>query len=151
MSVDERHELYEKLEAALGADAARTLMSALPPPSLPVASRAELEVSMAEFRYAMREEMDAFRTEMRAEMVAFKTEIRQDMDAFRTEIREGQVAFRTEMRQEMADFKAEMRQEMADFKTEIRDEMALNFRRLVLANLATVLTATGLAFTAARF
>lgn len=96
MSLDEHAlaHLADQARAALGPEAARTLMDLVHPPS-------------PDDRPATRSDLAATAVELRSEMA----ELRSEMTDLRSEM--------TDLRGEMAEFRTEIRTEMAEFRTEM--------------------------------
>ncbi len=116
MSIDEqvRSDLFIGLQATLGSEPARLMMSAIPP-----------------FLWddvAKRSDLDRFATKL-------------DLAEFRSETRSEFADFRGEMRSEFADFRGEMRSEFADFRSQVhalisRGQVSMFFQIAAL-NLST--------------
>ena len=104
MSIDEqvRSELFIGLQATLGSEPARLMMSAIPPFSWDdVAKRSDLDLlatrlDLVEFRGEMRSEFADFRGEMRSEFADFRGQMQSDFADFRGQmhalISKGQVS-----------------------------------------------------------
>ncbi len=128
MAVDERarHELYGRLEGALGPEATGTLMSLLPP------------VGWADV--ATRQDLDALGHRVDAQVADLRTELRTGMSNLRTEM----AHLRTEMRTEMADLRTEVHDDLAGLGSDLRAEMSAGHRQLLFAMLGSMFTLTGL-------
>lgn len=71
----------------------------------------------------------------RGDVTVFRADTRSELSAMRAEID----AFRTEMRAEIDAFRSEMRAEFAEFREQMRVEMHLEFRRMMVWNVSTML------------
>jgi hypothetical protein len=72
----QRHDLFSKLEEALGPEHAATMMELLPPVGwADVATKHDLDA----LRVATRHDLDALRSDMRAELSDLRSDIRRDL------------------------------------------------------------------------
>lgn len=94
MTIDEqvRHDLFAGLQAAVGAEPAKLMMTAIPPFSWnEIATKADLA------KFATRDEMHAEFAAVRLEFAAIRDEMHADSAAIRDEMHAGSAAIRLEM------------------------------------------------------
>ncbi len=143
MIIDERarHDLHGKLETVLG-DEAHTLMALLPSSGTEPATRADLDHQSALLRGEM--------AELRTEMAELRTELKTEMAELRTELKTEMAELRTEFKTDMANLTVEFKGGLASMQASLTREVAASMRTMILANVGTMLTGVGLAFTAAQ-
>ena len=123
----DRRELFDRLEATLGEHTAETLMQLLPnEPADQLVTRTDMHAFGAELRAELRGEMAELRAELRGEMA--------------------------ELRGEMAELRADVQVEISrlhsrisEFTVDIKTHTSRAILGGVVVNVATVLTAVGLA------
>ena len=144
MTIDEqvRHDLFTGLQAALGTDPAKLMMTAIPPFSWSeIATKADL----AQFatRDEMHAEFTAVRNEMKFEFATIRSEMRTDSAAVRDEMHAGFAAVRLEF--------AVVRLEMSDSDKQMRRHMTKNFQNLFFQIAAFNISTAGILITALHY
>lgn len=121
-----RHDLYVRLEAALGAQEATTLMEHLPP------------VGWADV---------STRTDVALQLQALEGNLRADLHIalgeFRDEIHRSFAEFRDEMNRTSSEFREEMRRSFTDFRDEIRRDRQVAQRQLLFVLVVAFLSLLG--------
>ncbi len=121
-----RHDLYVRLEAALGAQEATTLMEHLPP------------VGWADV---------STRTDVALQLQALEGNLRADFHIafgeFRDEIHRSFAEFRDEMNRTSSEFREEMRRSFTDFRDEIRRDRQVAQRQLMFVLVVAFLSLLG--------
>lgn len=121
-----RHDLYVRLEAALGAQEATTLMEHLPP------------VGWADV---------STRTDVALQLQALEGNLRADLHIafgeFRDEIHRSFAEFRDEMNRTSSEFREEMRRSFTDFRDEIRRDRQVAQRQLMFVLVVAFLSLLG--------
>jgi hypothetical protein len=121
-----RHDLYIRLEAALGAQKATTLMEHLPP------------VGWADV---------STRTDVALQLQALEGNLRADLHIalgeFRDEIHRSFAEFRDEMNRTSSEFREEMRRSFTDFRDEIRRDRQVAQRQLLFVLVVAFLSLLG--------
>jgi len=104
MSIDERsrHELYLRLEDALGPEPANTLMEHLPPVGwADVATRHDLETQMGLLRTDLEAQMGLLRTDLEAQVGTLRTDLEAQMGLLRTDLEAQMGLLRTDLEAQM--------------------------------------------------
>ena len=121
-----RHDLYIRLEAALGAQEATTLMEHLPP------------VGWADV---------STRTDVALQLQALEGNLRADLHIalgeFRDEIHRSFAEFRDEMNRTSSEFREEMHRSFTDFRDEIRRDRQVAQRQLLFVLVVAFLSLLG--------
>ena len=121
-----RHDLYVRLEAALGAQEATTLMEHLPP------------VGWADV---------STRTDVALQLQALEGNLRADFHIafgeFRDEIHRSFAEFRDEMNRTSSEFREEMRRSFTDFRDEIRRDRQAAQRQLLFVLIVAMVSLLG--------
>ena len=121
-----RHDLYVRLEAALGAQEATTLMEHLPP------------VGWADV---------STRTDVALQLQALEGNLRADFHIafgeFRDEIHRSFAEFRDEMNRTSSEFREEMHRSFTDFRDEIRRDRQVAQRQLLFVLVVAFLSLLG--------
>ncbi|MBK6855451.1 MAG: hypothetical protein IPG97_02505 [Microthrixaceae bacterium] len=121
-----RHDLYIRLEAALGAQKATTLMEHLPP------------VGWADV---------STRTDVALQLQALEGNLRADLHIalgeFRDEIHRSFAEFRDEMNRTSSEFREEMHRSFTDFRDEIRRDRQVAQRQLLFVLVVAFLSLLG--------
>ena len=121
-----RHDLYIRLEAALGAQKATTLMEHLPP------------VGWADV---------STRTDVALQLQALEGNLRADFHIafgeFRDEIHRSFAEFRDEMNRTSSEFREEMHRSFTDFRDEIRRDRQVAQRQLLFVLVVAFLSLLG--------
>lgn len=142
MTIDEqvRHDLFTGLQAAVGVEPAKLMMTAIPPFSwseivtkadlAQFATRDETQAEFTAVRNEMHTEFAVVHNEMRTEFAAVRNEMKFEFAAVRSEMRADSAAIRDEMHADSAAIRDEMHAEFATVRDEmhadsasIRDEM----------------------------
>lgn len=143
MTIDERsrHQLFQRLEAVLGAHEAATLMEHLPPVGwADVATKRDVDA----LAVATKRDLDALGAELRTEIALCRTELRGEIAELRGDLR-GEIAeLRGDLRGDIGDLRAEMHHEIG----RVYDQLATHTRTLTIAMVSSVLTAVALSFAA---
>lgn len=120
MTIDEqvRHDLFTGLQAAVGLEPAKLMMTAIPPFSwneiatkadlAKFATRDEMHAEFAAVRNEMKLEFAAVRGEMKHEFAAVRNEMKLDFAAVRGEMHAGSAAIRDEMHADSAAIRLEI-------------------------------------------
>jgi hypothetical protein len=120
MAIDEqiRHDLFTGLQAALGLEPAKLMMTAIPPFSwheiatkadlTKVAARDEMSAEFAAVRNEMKSEFAAVRNEMKSEFAAVRGEMKSEFAAVRGEMHAASAAIRDEMHTDSASIRLEL-------------------------------------------
>jgi hypothetical protein len=138
-----RRRLYSAFTDQYGPELADALMELLPPSGWGDLVRAgDLAVTRSELRGEMGELRGEFR-DLRAEMKSEIASVRTEVAELRVELK-GDIA---NLRSEVGDLRVELKGEIAD----LREGQRSLLPKLVLAQVATSISVTGLALGAARF
>ena len=130
-----RTTLHERLEAALGPDAADTLMGYLPPVGwADVATTRDVETATMLTRTELHTEIGALRQELQTEIGALRQELQTEIGALRQELQTEIGA----LRQEMEGGFAGMREELGTFEARVERSMRQSVLALVTVMVALV-------------
>ncbi len=139
----DRHDLFAKLQSALGESGASTLMELLPlQPNAELATRAD----MASLRDTVRGELAEVRgeiAEVRGEISELRGELKGDMASLRSELKGDMASLQSELKGDMASLDGRLTTEMGRLDGRLTREMGRLYRwgaAVVAANAVSTIT-----------
>jgi len=128
MSIDERsrHELYLRLEDALGPEPANTLMEHLPPVGwADVATRHDLEAHLGLLRTDLEAQVGLLRTDLEAQMGLLRTDLEAQMGLLRHDL-EAQVGLlRTDLEAQMGLLRTDLEAQVGTLRHDLEAQVGL--------------------------
>ena len=132
-----RHDLYIRLEAALGAQKATTLMEHLPPVGwADVSTRTDVALQLQALEGNLR-------ADLHIALGEFRDEIHRSFAEFRDEMLRSSSEFRDEMNRSSSEFREEMRRSFTEFRDEIRRDRQAAQRQLLFVLIVALVSLLG--------
>jgi hypothetical protein len=138
MHIDQqaRHELYQRLEAAIGTEATATLMEYLPP------------VGWADV--ATKRDLDHLEVATKRDIEQLRTDTKRDIEQLRTEMRNESGRLRQDLQQLELRLQSEIARSAADVRTDLTAQMAAQTRLIMFGLPAALAGLAGLAAVLSR-